>query len=276
MQIFQNGMGVELHGVVPEGIFGYQGGQDGMNPYVFDWDAKRGRPVRKSLDHAHQLLAEAGYPGGVGSDGQQLVVHYDNSATGGGADAYFRWLRRQFGKLNIAVVNRTTDYSTFAKRAENGEVQMFYGGWLPDYPDPENFLFMLYGPNGLMKHHGANSANYESEEYDRLFRKMLAMPNSPERHEIIQQMQRVLHQDMPWFSIRQGATFSLAHHWVKNSKTNVMAFNWTKYLDVDAGARNAYRLENNRPVRWPLYATAGLLLVVVLPALRRRIRKEQG
>jgi hypothetical protein len=40
--------------------------------------------------------------------------------------------------------------------------------------------------------------------------------------------------------------------------------------------REAYRQENNRPVRWPIYATAGLLAVVALPALRRRLRKEQG
>jgi ABC-type transport system substrate-binding protein len=275
LQIFRNGMGMELHGAVPEGIFGYQGGPEGINPYVFDWDAKLRRPVRKSLDHARELLAEAGYPGGVGSDGQQLVVHFDNAATGGGSDAYFSWLRRQFGKLNIAVVNRTTDGSTFVRKADEGKLQMFGWGWILDYPDPENFLFLLYGPNGRTENHGENTANYQNDEYDRLFRKMLAMPNSPERQKIIQEMHGILHRDLPWFSIRQEAAFSLTHVWMKNSKVSALPSS-AKYLDLDVTAREAYRQENNRPVRWPIYATASLLAVVALPALRRRIRKEQG
>jgi ABC-type transport system substrate-binding protein len=269
-------MGVELQGVIPEGIFGYQGGPEGINPNVFEWNAARGRPQRKSLDHARRLLAEAGYPGGVGSDGRPLVVNYDNAATGGGADAYFRWLHRQFGKLGITVVNRTTDSSTFAAKADEGKVQMFGWGWLPDYPDPENFLFLLYGPNGQAKYHGPNSANYENEEYDRLFRKMLTMPNSPERHQAIQKMHAILHQDLPWFSTRQEASFSLAHGWVKNSKINVMAWNANKYVDIDVEARERYRRTENQPIRWPIYATACLLLVMAWPALRRRMRKEQG
>jgi ABC-type transport system substrate-binding protein len=275
LQVFANGMGNELHGPVPEGIFGYTSGPEGINPYVFDWDEETGRPVRKSLDYARKLLAEAGYPGGIGNDGKQLIVYFDNASTGGAADAYFRWLHRQFAKLNIVVVNRTTDGSSFVKKADEGKLQMFGWGWLLDYPDPENFLFLLYGPNSRAKFHGENSANYQNPEYDRLFLRMLAMPNSPERQEVIDQMNAILHRDLPWFSIRQQAAFTLKHDWMKNSKVSAIT-KCAKYLDIDVASRDAYRRENNRPLRWPIYTLAALILLVALPALGRRIRKERS
>jgi len=274
LQIFHNGRGAELYGPVPDGIFGYKGGPEGINPYVFDWDEKTQRPVRKSLDHARELLAEAGYPGGIGSDGKQLIVHYDNYQTGGVANAHFRWFDSQFAKLNIAVVNRTTDGSTFVKKADEGKLQMLSWGWHLDYPDPENFLFLLYGPNSRAEHHGENTVNYRNAEYDRLFLEMLAMPNSPERQAIIDKMLAILHRDLPWFSMRQQANFTLKHKWVRNSKVNAV-MKCAKYIDIDEEERAAYRRVNNRPIRWPIYATAGLALIVVLPALRRRIKKER-
>src|SRR5690606_4288825 len=62
ISIFANGRGEVAQGPIPPGIFGYQEGEAGINPYVFDW--VNGKPQGKSLDAAKQLLAEAGYPGG--------------------------------------------------------------------------------------------------------------------------------------------------------------------------------------------------------------------
>ena len=38
------------------------------------------------------------------------------------------------------------------------------GRWTADYPDPENFLFLLYGPNGKVKYGGENAANYANPQ----------------------------------------------------------------------------------------------------------------
>jgi len=48
--IFLNGRATPAHSLTPPGIFGYEDGEAGMNPFVYRWDAERERPVRRSLD----------------------------------------------------------------------------------------------------------------------------------------------------------------------------------------------------------------------------------
>jgi ABC-type oligopeptide transport system substrate-binding subunit len=42
-----------------------------------------------------------------------------------------------------------------------GKHQVFWGGWLADYPDAENFLFLLYGPNSQDQVDGENTPTTE-------------------------------------------------------------------------------------------------------------------
>ena len=62
MDIFQNGLGLDAQGPIPPGLFGYQDGAAGMNPYNYDW--YEGKAQKKSIEYAKQLLTEAGYPNG--------------------------------------------------------------------------------------------------------------------------------------------------------------------------------------------------------------------
>ena len=48
--IFQNGRGVPAHGPVPPGIFGFEEGESGINPYVYEWS--KSRQVRRDIEDA--------------------------------------------------------------------------------------------------------------------------------------------------------------------------------------------------------------------------------
>jgi ABC-type oligopeptide transport system, periplasmic component len=89
--------------------------------------------------------------------------------SGPDSKARLNWLRKQFNKLNIQLVIRGTDYNRFQEKMRNGNAQMFMWGWNADYPDPENFLFLLYGKNAKAVHGGENAANYQNELFDALF-----------------------------------------------------------------------------------------------------------
>jgi ABC-type transport system substrate-binding protein len=275
ISIFLNGRGVALHGPLPPGIFGYRDGKLGMNQYVFNWDKKKNRPRRKSIEQARKLLTEAGYPNGIDpANGKPLLINYDTANAGPGEKAYLDWLRKQFNKLNIKLVIRNTDFNRFQEKVLKGNAQFFRWGWNADYPDPENFLFLLYGPNKKVGLNGENAANYSNPEFDRLFEQMKTMPNGTERQRIIDEMLEILQHDAPWVFMLAPKAFSLYHDWYRNVKPNLMANNTLKYKRIDPELRARLRTEWNQPIYWPVIVTLLLVLLALIPGVISYINKE--
>jgi len=272
--IFANGRGIAAQGPIAPGIFGHVEGRAGVNPAVYDW--VDGKPVRKSIRTAKQLLAEAGYPNGRDAkSGQPLVLYLDTVARGPGDKAAFDWYRRQFEKLDLQLEIRTTDWNRFQEKIRKGTTQIFRLGWNADYPDPENFLFLLYGPQSRARSQGENAANYANPEFDALFEKMKNMPNSPERQRLIDRMVEIARRDAPWIWGVHPKDYSLRHSWVSNDKPNNMARNSIKYLRLGIDKRAALRAEWNRPVVWPAGLIVLLLVVSAIPAVAGYRRRER-
>jgi ABC-type transport system substrate-binding protein len=272
--IFANGRGIAAQGPIAPGIFGYRDGKEGMNPIVYDW--QEGGPQRKPIEAARKLLAEAGYPNGRDAKtGQPLVLYLDTVARGPGDKAVFDWYRRQFDKLSVQLEIRTTDWNRFQEKIRKGTTQIFRLGWNADYPDPENFLFLLHGPQSRARNQGENAANYANPQYDALFEEMKNMPNSPERQKIIDRMVDIARKDAPWVWGLHPKDYSLRHSWVSNDKPNNMARNSVKYLKIDIEKRAALRKQWNTPVLWPV----GLMLLVLIgsavPAVMSYRKRER-
>ena len=274
ISIFANGRGVEAQGAIPPGIFGYLEGEAGINPYVFDW--RNGRPVRKGIDAAKALLAEAGYRDGRDPQtGRPLTLYYEAMDAGPDGKAQLNWMRKQFAKLGIELVVRATDYNRFQEKMRKGTGQVFMWGWNADYPDPENFFFLLYGPNKKVDG-GENAANYENPEFDALFEQMKNMDDGPERQQVIERMTEILRHDAPWSFGFYPKSFSLHHQWLRNVKPNLMANNTLKYRALEPGSRERLRAQWNPPVLWPIGALALLLAVGALPAIVIARRRERS
>jgi oligopeptide transport system substrate-binding protein len=275
ISIFANGRGVSAQSPIPPGIFGYREGEAGINHYVYDW--VNGAPKRKSIDEAKKLLAEAGYANGLDEKtGQPLVIYLDTTATGVGNKSRLDWLRKQFDKINVQLVPRSTDYNRFQDKIRRGDTQMFYFGWNADYPDPENFLFLLHGAQGKVAKGGENASNYSNPEYDRLFEQMKNMPNSPQRQAIIDRIVEILRRDSPWLWGYHPKDYVLHHSWLHNSKPNKMANNSLKYLRIDTAQRDALRKQWNQPLLWPLWLGAIALLAFVWWLWRALRQREEA
>ncbi len=274
ISIFANGRGVAAQSPIPPGIFGYREGKAGINPVVYDW--VDGQPRRKPLSEAKRLLAEAGYPNGVDERTHQpLVINLDTTSSGAGEKSRLDWLRKQFNKINVQLVVRSTDYNRFQDKIRRGDTQMFYYGWNADYPDPENFLFLLDGAQGKVAHGGENASNYSNPEYDMLFEKMKNMENGPERLAIIDRMLEIIRNDAPWLWGYHPKNYVLQHSWLYNVKPNVMANNKLKYWRVDPKLRTRYQARWNQPVLLPLWLGGAALLAFVIWMWRALQKRDE-
>jgi len=274
LQVFANGRGVPSHGPIAPGLFGYRDGAQGINPVTHEW--KDGKAVRRPLEAAKKLLAEAGYPDGRDArTGQPLVLNLDTTTRGPGDKALMDWWRKQFARLSIQFEPRQTDWNRFQEKLRKGNTQLFMVGWRADYPDPENFLFLLNGAQARAKTQGENASNYSNPEYDALFARVRHMANTQERQQLIDRMIDLFRRDAPWIGGFHRKTFGLYHGWLGNLKPNEMADNKLKYLKLDPDRRATMRLAWNRPVLWPVLLGLLLLAAAVVPAWLAYRRRER-
>jgi oligopeptide transport system substrate-binding protein len=275
ISIFQNGRGLPAQGPLPPGIFGYRDGKEGINRYVYDW--VDGAPRRKPIEHARKLLAEAGYPNGRDAGtGEPLLINLDTTATGVGDKSRLDWYTKQFENLGVQLVVRSTDYNRFQDKLRKGNVQLYFLGWNADYPDPENFLFLLHGAQSKVKTSGENASNYANPEFDRLFERMKNMYNGPERQAIIDRMVEIARHDAPWVWSLFPKDYGLHHAWVYNRKPNQMANNGLKYQRLDPRLREEMRHAWNQPLIWPVGLILLALALSVVPAIVTFRRRERA
>ena len=263
ISIFANGRGVLAQSPIPPGIFGHQDGVNDYNQVLFSKE-KEG-VVKKDIEAAKKLLNIAGYRNGIDENtGKPLILYFE--ATGAGPDTYafLNWLRKQFKKINLQLVTRVTDYNRFQEKMINGTGQIFQWGWNADYPDPENFLFLLYGKNGKVNFGGENASNYSSQEFDKLFLEMKNMKNSLEREILIKKILKIIQNDSPWVWGFHPKSFSLSHKWVENIESNLMANNTLKYKKIKNDIRMGKIKIWNKPNFILLYFLLFLVFVFLV------------
>ena len=262
-RVFTQRAGEAAHGPLPDGVFGSRhGSAAGMNPVTHK--LVDGKVVRRSIDEAKALLAEAGYPDGRDArTGKPLVLNYDYQRVPTPEyRAEIDWMVKQFAKLNVQLEVRATDYNQFQEKMLKGKQQIFWWGWYADYPDAENFLFLFYGPNAKAKFEGENTANYANAEYDRRYRQLALLDDGPAKQKLIDEMVDLLRADAPWafgyFPYSAGAY----QQWVGNAKYGLFTTDRALYYKVDAPLRVRRQAEWNPPRYWPLgLMLAGALLL---------------
>lgn len=269
--IFLNGRGKVAHSPIPEGIFGYSNDPSDVNPYLYDGK-------RKSIIEAKRLLSEAGFPRGINPKTKQpLSITLDIPVSSGpDAAAQLAWFRKQFEKLGIELVINATQYSRFQDRVKNGDFQIFVWGWNADYPDPENFFFLLDSENGKVKFQGENACNYANPKIDELFKKMKLMNDGEERKNIITEMTKIIQEDLPWMAAYYPTLFSLRQQWMGFTKPNVIARNTFKYITLDPALREKSQNKWNTPIFWPIITVFVVLILMCIPAIQLYIKKTRS
>jgi oligopeptide transport system substrate-binding protein len=262
IDLLTQGMGRQAQFIIAPGLFGYD--PNYKNPYR-----------QPNVEKAKRLLAEAGYPEGVDpKTNERLSLYYDNSLITAAGRQELGLVVKQIEQLGIHVVSRSTRGPIFQEKVDQGQFQFMNYGWLADYPDPENFVFLFYGPN---KRPGPNASNYQNPEYDRLFEQMRAMENGPERLKIIERMRAIVVEDCPWIYLIHSESFALTQPWLQNYKPNPISLDTIKYWNIDGPKRAELQAAWNHPNYWPSLGFAIFLVLGSLPAatvIRRRTNRH--
>ena len=273
-RIFPKKGGEVAMGPMPAGLYGSRHGTvEGVNPITHRVEG--GKPVRRPIADAKQMLAEAGYPDGRDEkSGKPLVLNYDyQRQPTPEIKAELDWMIKQYAKIGVQLEIRATDYNQFQDKMRKGTQQIFFWGWLADYPDPENFLFLLYGPNSKAKFDGENTTNYDNPEYDKRFKQLQIIEDGPQKQKVIDEMVKLVQDDAIWsfgyFPFASGAY----QPWVFNGKPSIMVRDMARYYRLDVPMRTRLQAEWNRPVWWPLVAGV-LLIVLAVWATRRHVAQR--
>jgi ABC-type transport system substrate-binding protein len=262
-RLFTNDRGIPAQSPIPLGIFGYE--EDYRNPY---------RQV--DLDRARALLREAGYPGGIDpKTGAPLKLSFDSPDTSAAALLQYQFFVDAWRKIGLDVSIAATSYNQFQDKIRRGAYQIFQWGWVADYPDPENFLFLLWTPMGRTHGGGPNTANFSDPRYDELFLEMKALGNGERRLELIREMRAILERERPWIELFHPESYLLTQAWLHNEKSPGLSIPTAKYLDINAEQRAELRSAWNRPIRWPAYAAAGLSVLLIVPGILTYLRERQ-
>jgi len=280
-RIFPNKAGISAMGPLPKAMFGSReetlAGVNFVTHRIVD-----GKPVRRSIAEAKQLMVEAGYPDGRDAKtGKPLVLNYDFYVLPTPErKVEIDWVVRQFAKVDIQLEVRATDNNQFQDKVRKGRHQVFWQGWIADYPDAENFLFLLYGPNGKTRSDGEGYANYDNPAYNQLFNRLKLLPDGPEKQGVIDQMVKIVQEDAPWSFGYFPYASAAVQHWVHNSKPSLMVRDHGRYLRLDTAERVQRQAAWNRPVWWPvalgLLVLGGLVVRVVRSVVQRERMTRRG
>jgi len=96
------------------------------------------------------------------------------------------FIQREMEKIGLKVHIDVLPPSTLRQTKVNGQLSIFRGSWVADYPDAENYLFIFHSKN--FSPNGPNYTHYSSPEFDTLYEKSIQTTDNLKRHKLYQQM----------------------------------------------------------------------------------------
>ncbi len=183
-------------------------------------------------DLANRLLDRFGYKRGADGfrtlpDGKPLEL-VRNSYTGGTArDEDLIW-QKSMERIGLRIRMETLTGAENAKRSTTCTTMLFNWNWYADYPDGENFMQILYGPNS----NESNAGCYQSDAYDRLYRQAEALPDGSERNRLFVAMTRQTEADTAWVLGAYPRRTVVVQPWVLGHKVHPFLYSILPYVDL--------------------------------------------
>jgi peptide/nickel transport system substrate-binding protein/oligopeptide transport system substrate-binding protein len=185
--------------VLPPGMFAH-------NPEL------QGYPHNK--EKARRLLATAGYARGRGLP--PLTLYYNTGLVNRQIAEFVQGALRE---LEVTIELRELDWPAYLNLVDRGDAPLFRLGWLADYPDPENFLTVLFHSRNIGSK--GNLSRYANPRVDALLDRADGSLNPAQRRRLYREAEQVILEDAPWLFLHYYSTDVLVQPWVKGLKEQI-------------------------------------------------------
>lgn len=164
----------------------------------------------RNPDEARRLLAEAGYPRGLGFP--KLEIHYNTDQV---HQSIAEMVRKQWQReLGITVTLRNEEFATALETQNRLDFMISRRAWGGDYLDPNTFLD-LYVSGGEN-----NNTGFSNAEYDKLIADAAREPDAEKRMRMLERAERILMDEMPiipiYFYVSRNLVKPYVRGWYNN------------------------------------------------------------
>lgn len=213
----------------------------GITPPAF---ADRGYDIRNikgydlNLDSARYYLRKAGYASGKEFPQVKLQLNSDGERNIAVAQEVQKQLKEGLG-VNIEI--EVVPLAQLLENMQSGKADFARGGWLADYPNPENFLWFFYGknvPDDPSKISYPNMMRYKNPEFDKYYEAGLKAKTQEEAFKNFMRAENIMIQDAPIIVLWYDEGYRLVQPNVKNFPNNAMQYrDFTKVYMVPANKK---------------------------------------
>jgi ABC-type transport system substrate-binding protein len=220
IKVIRKGQAVALQMPIPFGVVGHDPSYRSVNQYD---------PVT-----ANKLLDHFGYKKGKDGfrtlpDGKPLVLRLATEAGSTQRELDELW-QKSLANIGIRMETAVSQFVDNVQASKACHLQMWGQGWIADYPDGDNFVQLLYGPNVGQSNPGC----YESKAFDKFYQASRLLPNSPERNLLFLEMTRQMEVDAAWALNVSQVRNEVIRPWIQGYKKHpILQADW-QYLDVVA------------------------------------------
>lgn len=213
---------------------------------------------RFDLDKAREEMRLAGYPNGYP---KEIAVWFGESE---GSSLAGELLQQDLKRIGVNVRIRQVAFSTYLQETGKPKtVAAFMSGWIMDFPDPSNFLDILFNSRSIHPTSSENRAFYRNAELDRLLDQARVEVDRDRRLDFFRAANEIVSRDAPWAFVSNRLSLEAWQPYVKGYRPHPI---WPQeYRDVwldlprRAAARASSRDRALSPVAAFLQARRGSL-----------------
>jgi ABC-type transport system substrate-binding protein len=206
---FLTGRATIARGALPPGMPAY-------NPNLFQYPF--------DPDKARSLLKQANYRD---DKDHPLVLWYSD------AEPWYekaaQSMQQDLQNVGVTIALKNVRYSELkAAAGKRRNLKLSIMGWLQDFPDPSDFLDVLFNKSSITENSSQNRAFYSNPRVNALLDQAKVELNRERRLQLYQQAEAIIVQDAPWVFLHHTERYVVHQPWVTGYTLHPM---WSERLE---------------------------------------------